>query len=153
MEKKRSVGVTVIGIVYIILGVFGIFGGLLSVVMFRGTRFDLAMSFIFTVALIVSGCGVLMLKAWGRKLILFYAVFSSAYAVFYTPIVTKRTLPLLAEQYAEKGLPPPSEPLLLITSILPTLIFAGITFYFFTRPKVKRQFINEEGRNPERSEG
>lgn len=147
MEKKRSIGVTIFGILCIIFGISNIFSGIKSITLLKGGYFNIVMHFVFFGILLVSGCGLLKLKEWSRKLILFHAVLRSILRLVYSSISSKKALAIIAEKYAATGIEevPPSQGTMMVTLILPALLITGITIFFFTRPKVKAQFSPERG--------
>ncbi|MFC1594341.1 hypothetical protein ACFL38_03345 [Candidatus Omnitrophota bacterium] len=143
MKKERSAGVLAFGIVCIVLGCIGLLGVLFTINQVQLNPPGFAMSFVFTVMLLVSGCGIVRVQSWARKLILWYAAVTLITALTYSPWAVKKVAPLTTEKLAELGLPISSEAIgmfLMIVNLVPTLIFAGIVFYFFTRPGVKAQF-------------
>ena len=131
MEKKRSVGVTVCGIILLVLSVPSLFLALIAMIShyygegLKDLSIDIGMQILFIgtpIALFCSGKGLLDLKKWGRT----------------CAIITATILSL--------GLLGFGIMLLIDKDIFFSSInfFAALFFifliYYFTRPKVKEQF-------------
>jgi hypothetical protein len=168
MEKKRSRGVTLVGWLAIVMGIFGILGSISPRHYFAmmGNRafsyLGYAISMIFSVATLSCGIYILKLKTWARKLaIVLCAVSIITILIQYNPKQAK----LIADQaysqqeqtireeykpeYQEKALERLRQAKLASDKIFPIFFFSTAAFavglnllivYFFTRPKVKEQF-------------
>lgn len=118
MEKKRSVGVIIFGLLFIICT--------LPNILIRFIRLgSISLPYLITPLIsVVTGIGILLLKEWGRKLALISAivvvVVSSAMFFINPEIIFKNTHNLLINIYL--------------------LTYFGLVWYFFTRYKVKEQF-------------
>ena len=137
MEKKRSVGVTVFGIVMMLYS-------------FEGLRFSLRMWFgllrhsynyklfipkeyiLMTMIILIyfiATLGVLRLKKWGRVLAVYSSIFS---CIFYVTMELRNLFTNFDTIYY------PSKLFFYLSSFY--LILPLIFLIFFTRPKVKRAF-------------
>ena len=119
MEKRRSVGVTVFGWLYIVLGVFGVLA-----------FFQRNSLIVFSAPLsLLSGIGLLKLKEWARILTIILTIVGVLFrAIIYLRSILLDAMPL-------------NEALIFIIEWnFLTWIIAIIIIYFFTRPKVKEQF-------------
>lgn len=132
MEKKRSVGLTIIGALFII-------GSILSVAMLflahSPVILSLTMIVFFGFALIgfYAGVGILMLKPSARILAIALLIVKIPYGI----INTFKDFNILIS-----GSPIPI-PLVLLPLFLGIVLVAGINIgiiFYLTRPKVKEQF-------------
>lgn len=136
MEKKRSVGVTLLAICFILVGVISIPGAYLSYwimgledVETGYVTFRMTLAFLNIILSFCCGIGILILREWARKLTLFY--------VFFGFISYLTSMP--AQIKILKSFGAHSIMYLLPFLILVLAIYVAILF-FFTRPKVKDQF-------------
>jgi len=136
MEKKRSVGVTVFGIIMIIVGILGILSSLVggsmicSIAGVKPHAIFLGVGFLFTtigIMYLIGGFGVLSLKPWARNLTLLLSSFNSILII----LMLLGTVKVIVKD--------PIAILYCIPQILLLFLLIGI-IYFFTRPKVKEQF-------------
>jgi len=131
MEKKRSVGLTIIGILFII-------GSILPVAILFSSRLPVissAMIILFGFALLgfYTGVGILMLKSPARLIGIALVAVKIPYGIIKTfmdfnILVTKSSMP---------------KPLVLLICSLSILLIVSLDvgiIYYLTRPKVKEQF-------------
>jgi len=116
MEKKRSVGVMVFGILALLFS-FAYLTEISILSKVLDTKIVVLMGFGF----LISGIFLLKLKNWARILFLFTAGAQSLVYIWWNFTVKRDFLEHLV---------------LLFVAILLFLIF----YYFFTRPKIKEQF-------------
>lgn len=132
MGKKRSVGVTILGVIGIVIGlwhsirVVGIV--LLSPKGFFANLSTMSTGLIIAISFIISAVAILQLKHWAPKLFLSTAVVCSLLISYFLAILSLPvTLITLLTYFVIYWL---------IFSFLPLLLL----FIYFTRPKVKEQF-------------
>lgn len=106
MNKKRSIGVTVLSILYILLGLL----------------FLLAMP-LFSILYIIVGIGIFLLKPFARYLAITVSILGFG-------VNTVKSVGFLNKNMS---------PQIIVALILTYLYYLGV-IYFFTRPKVKKQF-------------
>ncbi|MCX5705399.1 MAG: hypothetical protein NTZ92_05030 [Candidatus Omnitrophica bacterium] len=158
MEKKRSIGVTIFGILLILGALFQFSAGFVLnsyKVLFQPLpgiiiiiRFFVAM--IMLAAVLVSGIGIFFLKNIFRRIILIAALYSLYTYLIEGPLFCFRNFPkFIDQQVIEYSSKMSDIPLSVLSTVLwsSTIIFWAIDFgfaialiYFFTRPKVKEQF-------------
>ncbi len=116
MAKKRSIGITIAGILLIIIPLLHYIGNIdLDLIVKKITSNPLTL--VIQLVMMAGGIGVLQLKEWARKLITYVALCFSVLGV---------------------GLIISFAPLPLINKIV--LILYSLFYYFLTRPQVKEQF-------------
>jgi len=126
MDKKRSVGVTIFGWLYILLSICGFITLIAAILEWQGMLYIFAM--LGQILLFLSmGIGLLKLREWARKLVVYLNII--VVLLFIT-----RTLWLYVFT--------PESPLFpigirAIFTIAPILL---LIIYFFTRPKIKALF-------------
>ncbi len=126
MEKKRSVGVTVVGVLFIIFPVSNIF--LAGILGYYYTPLQYLFRGFFVLYPVITGIGILLLKEWARKLAIIFAILTTILAIFVClaksfinpEIFFKNVYDLIAN--------------------ISMIIIGSLLLYFFTRPKVKEQF-------------
>lgn len=137
MREKRSIGVTVLGIVSIILGLLGLRMPVYYIL--HGFEYSLSnllwISFpiVLAIALFVCGVAMFQLKHWAPKLFLSLM----AVVLFYISYIL-----------AVVSLVHPLGPLLIASVViwlLISLLPISLLFFYFTRPKVKEQFGIDPG--------
>lgn len=125
MEKKRSVGITMVGIISIALGSLWAFIGLAMVVGMKGTTMSIffasLLMFFYPMSLAISGSFILKLKDWARKLFCLLMILMGIGSVYFLWDIASRW------KYIN-----PFPIIFLISAIF--------LFSFFIRPKVKEQF-------------
>ncbi len=135
MAKKRSVGVTVFGIVAIIISVLHV----LPCILILTTTYQIRLGdiiLVISIALIgfafgFSGIFLLRLKNWARILFMFQMVYLAVILIAFRPFCFLMWLMKSGIEDCLKSLFA-----WLVCLVLPCSIF----IYFFTRPKVKEQF-------------
>jgi len=138
MEKKRSVGVTVIAIISVVypiihtIGLFWLFSPFKSILLRVWLVFLVCC--LLSILSLVAGVGMLILKNWARVL-------------FIRLVIARLFFGILAEIYMRRSISPyPPKPInwlsLFFCYIFPSVIF----ILYLTRPKVKALF------SPEREE-
>jgi hypothetical protein len=116
MEKKRSVGVTIFSILYLVVGVL----------------FVLIMP-LFSLLYIIAGIGLLLLKPFARYLAVATSILGIVVGTIRGAQMLQSITKVSAGSIFINSLP------LLFTLLLTYLFHLGVIF-FFTRPKVKEQF-------------
>ena len=154
MEKKRSIGVTVFGILCIIYTLLhfsmplSLLKEAMSFVMGKMSTSPFNMVVLVAMSIIswgeligffVGGIGVLRLASWGRRLVIIAAIlgiFAWAYAgILGGKYTVENKTSLFPFQL--------SDTLIFISGFIGTMIcsiFNLLCIFFFTRPKVKEQF-------------
>jgi len=110
MEKKRSVGVIIFSILYILVG-------LLFILMMP----------LFSIFYLITGIGVFLLKAFARYLAITVSLFGIIISIISAVGLLQRNL----QQ---------TPALRIVIAVILTCLFHLSAIYFFTRPKVKEQF-------------
>jgi hypothetical protein len=144
--KKRSVGVTVFGVLFIVFNIVGLISLLVAPAMLQAvvdaggatpelqaqadaTREQLESGMGAAVTLGImgfgAGVGLLLLQRWARALTLSLAGIS----ILWTIINMFRAGPL-----------PPGQEWVVILGLLPTFAWNGVVIWYFLRPNVKAQF-------------
>jgi len=108
--KKRSIGLIIFGILYIVVGIL-----------------FLLVTPLFSILYLIVGVGVLMLKTSARTL----AIITSILGI----IASTASVIILFQKHPEE-----LSKERIITGILLTYLFHSGEIYFFTRPQVKEQF-------------
>jgi hypothetical protein len=124
MHKRRSIGVTVLGVLFLVLAVMDIrklseFSPLGTI----GLRIGIALD-------LICGIGILFLLEWSRKLVIYSMLLCIIFA-------------LISYNYDIARLMKAVPSLLIVMAhfiIIFGLIFKVFIIYFFTRPGVKEQF-------------
>jgi len=136
MEKKRSVGVTIFGIIVIIVSIFEILSGFVGgtmICLVAGVKphaIFIGVMFLFTmigIMYLIGGFGILSLKYWARNLILLVSFFKSILIILSLFLGIKVVIK------------EPAAALYFIPQIIVLFLLISI-LYFLTRPKVKEQF-------------
>jgi len=126
MEKKRSIGVTLFPILYIVFSF--IFG------MFSISNVDMPVYLLFALlclAFIIANIGVLLTREWGRKLYLIFVwVYTAIVCYFWYGFTRVMALP-----YSKYPLIQAQD----LWILLP-IVLCVLSVIYFTRPKVKEQF-------------
>ena len=146
--RRRSVGVTIFAIIILVFGVYSLLASILSfkadasaVIKFVG--------FLLSMGGIVCGIGLLKLKERARRFTIYLYGFSAIWATFIILVVRRKVWTEFSASL------PPEVPieaakvvmtLSLIGAIAFGLFWFIIILLFFTRPKVKRQFVKEGDR-------
>jgi len=142
MEKKRSVGVTRMGIIMLLYALLLLLGVTIMIQPIRPWSAGiLAGAILLGIIYLVSSIGILATRNWGRVL----AVYLSAFLLLPIVIITIWILVSIISGYVERGGGGPGSeviafPMLALTISLPFILPPLMFFYFFTRPKVKEQF-------------
>jgi len=129
MAKKRSVGVTVFGILLILCPLFyylqGVIIFLIKSIPLTSLPSHIIRAYrsnpfvpLLQLAFIICGIGVLQLKEWARNLIVSILAIGLLFSILF--FVVLASSPLIKK--------------------LSNIIFDGLFLWFFTRPKVKEQF-------------
>ena len=155
MEKKRSIGVTIFGILLILGALFQMLGSKLDVYKFMfqplPERIILIRYFISIILLIlgvITGVGILRLKDIFRKIAIFIGFFTLYTYIVEGPLFAFKSMPKFVELQLA-GLVSAGEipesiiyPVIWGSIIISAIIdfgFAVCLIYFFTRPQVKEQ--------------
>ena len=144
MERKRSVGVTIVSIIMFLSGLLSFYIACILRDVYHLWPFEIRMrnffspyifgsTFFILTALIycVSSLYILRLKNWARTIIVRYSTFFVIVLFLYFPVI-ERT-PALGDLLGMSSF-------LLSCFISPLVLFSLIFLIFFTRPKVKEQF-------------
>jgi len=167
MKKKRSKGVTIFAWSFIIFNILGLLTvGNLKKLTFL-SDFNIFAVILYSIAYsivgIVAGVNVLQLKEWSKKLIIALAILGIVDMVIFVPISHKsieisktdpKTIEVLEEQYNRmpEDYMPKDKFMDLSTRIghvmigiieIIVAIYLALMLLFFTRPKVKRQFMQK----------
>lgn len=158
MATKRSTGITVFSVLLIVGALYSLMG--MSNVegwnflfqplpeIFIQIRYFIT---VFVIALaLISGVGILFLKDYFRKIIIFTTFFTFFSYLIEGPLIIYRNLPGFVEQQAALlAIEAPDISLKGVSAVLWFFVifsyvidfcFAICLVYFFTRPKVKQQF-------------
>ncbi len=132
MEKKRPIGVTIFGILFLLGGIRSLPDLLMrSLTYFRIAKqiaiSELTYNIIVCISLIISGLGLLCMKKWAR-----YLIISLTVIFIYTGIIDIRNINILSPQEQ-------AEKLYGIFSYI-VIVFNILVFCYFIRPKIKQQF-------------
>ena len=168
MEKKRSIGITIFAWLFIIGGVFGILGVIKnqrffsSEVIVSGVRTFILylLGIVIAIATLVCGIYFLKLKPWTRQLAIGLCVYHIimipfSYKIGIDAINNKKALkqmiqtkypPAMQESELKELEKMPDKmkevwPIMVAVILVIQLAWNLIVIYFFTRPKVKEQFI------------
>ena len=87
MEKKRPMGVIVLGVIEILTGLF-----YCAMPLLWGMKLELNLFFLFSLLAIIAGIGVIMLKNWARILYIIVAVANILGTAYYISGRAKLTL-------------------------------------------------------------
>ncbi len=145
MEKKRSLGIIICGLLAIIIGLLELYGCLefynwssLDKELLQLDSLKLVTFIIIAISFLVSGIFILKLRNWARILfmiLMVYWVIFGLLKLFIPHIIDKILLPSTVEvvyKYFE------------LSDLLIYFIWYGLpaigSIYFLTRPKVKEQF-------------
>ena len=143
MEKKRSIGITIVGVIQIIFGIQGTFSLLRALLSFQITGIIFG---IWGPFLIWLGIGMLNLKSFARKANLFMAPVFSLVPLTFIVASVFNSLGYLVKNNIKVGLWTVGQGWgvsSIGSGIIFILIVLAINFcwvYFLTRPKVKEQF-------------
>jgi hypothetical protein len=170
MSKKRSIGVSIFGWWYIIVGILGILNLPIMFVMrqmsaafphmrnvfmeqFMGGFYILYLV-VVTIASLITGIGLLKLKPWARKMVIALCVVGMAYSIFFSTQMLMHS-----SQFVENSLPSqtlskgtPTEAIeamklftqgILIVSVIVGVVF-GMGFVIFTIWFFKRKSVVEQ---------
>jgi len=133
MFRKRSIGVTIFGFLIVIGGIIGFFWNFifyLYLYRFGDIRIVLLRTFVIfcntmIILSIIYGIGILRLKEWARKMAI---IVSAAILIIYPLLIFIFNVSFVR---------------LNILAIVITLGFPLGIIYFFTRPNIKKQFLNQ----------
>jgi len=169
MEEKRSAGVTILGWLFIIGGVFGLLGNINAKNYFQimGTGLLAYLTFFLSIAIafgnIVGGMFILKLKSWARKLAIILCLVNIVLVLFNFKLVPaslskveetyKKDQQLIYEKYKPeyqqqaleqlrktKELTDKATQMVMPIMTAIAVVWNIFIIYFFTRPKVQEQF-------------
>jgi len=123
MEKKRSVGVTILAWFFLI----GFFGGVLTLPRYKLPH-EIIYNVVSSIYCLIAGWGLLRLLDWARIFTIIMAIVTGIYNKIYSYIYL-RDNPFWAQ----------NKKLLYGLDIF-SLLWIAFIIYFLTRPKVKEQF-------------
>ena len=130
MEKKRSIGITLFSIYFIIISV-----GSLILIQLKPSWFISLHRYYYVIcdiALLILTVYILQLKEWARRGVIYFQILNVVLNLIF--IVQQGMLP---EKYpVATGL----RVLVFISPIIALGVGAFVIIYFFTRPKIKEQF-------------
>ena len=133
MEKKRSVGLIIFGILALITPILLHFGILLlffrAITLFKLNPLGFILNRLYMLSWLIAGVGILALKIWARKLVIALSLIGILGTVFVMWII----FPLILEEKATIEL------MGILHCLAVSLYYLIFTFYF-TRNKVKDQF-------------
>ncbi|MFC1674604.1 hypothetical protein ACFL1K_01725 [Candidatus Omnitrophota bacterium] len=124
MMKKRSIVLTAIGLLLIIVPISNVF---IHFVCYQKIAQPVFVTILLFCISVLSGAGVLLLKEWGRKLAVILSVFGVIVGLGAAFVIPGMVL---------------GHPLGLIITLSGTVYF-GLILYYLTRPQVKIQFKKE----------
>jgi len=154
MEKKRSIGVTIVAILLVSYSIW-ILPRLFHILLTGAFRIPdpvlhlspttqflrFTVDVVFNFLILIGAIGVFLLKSWARKLTLYTA---SLFALSHLAwgICSSLLFPVFVKQRnLGQGLPDSFFALeTFIVGVMPIVCFFAFAVYFFTRPKVKEQF-------------
>lgn len=127
MKNKRSIGVIIFGISFIIISVLNISGYISDIV---DTKYAWAAYFyiIISIILLILTVFLLQLKEWARKGVIYYHLVSAL-------VIKFLIMPLMSERHEILS---PTTGTFFDTFIL--VVWTILVIYFFTRPEVKHRF-------------
>ncbi len=148
MEKKRSVGIIVFSILAIVAGLLLCRSAIINLVIVTSIHYDpspapytekvieqiqATIQLVFGLSCIISGIFLVLLKKWAKNLFLFLMLvwlFAGPWFTrYYFLRIESKAIDFVWLFWA------------FLFFVFPSLI----AFCYFTRPKVKRQFMNQEG--------
>ncbi|MFA5145371.1 MAG: hypothetical protein WC723_05155 [Candidatus Omnitrophota bacterium] len=124
MEKKRPVGIIILGSFWLLIGVYY---GIVNIIGKRLHHFDLV---VLPILYLGIGAGILMLKKWARWITLFAMVLLMLSGV----LLFNRWLEVI------RSLPNSGYRIIAILLFLARFALAGGVIFYLTRVKVKQQF-------------
>ena len=165
MSQKRSVGVTIFGWIFIVLGIFGLIGLIFTPLMrvlsshsqfnymrqFYGPLYLIYCGLISAIWLTV-GIYVLKLKPWVRKWVIILCVWNIL-ALFFMFIKQLQIMPAMLNSYPVPANIPAEQLVVmqsitkiifLVSTIIGMIIGTGLwifTIWFFNRNSIKEQFF------------
>ena len=163
MDKKRSVGVTLIGIIFITVGGFLIYSAnFIDPILMLILKKPLIIARIVKgVVILLMGLCLFSLKPWTRKLAIYLIpLFLFIWVFSYMQFSLMERMALSQDTGLTNFKLNNQEQVGIIFNVLTnikyitlttcisiaaTLIFVSPIIFYLTRPKVKRQFVNEEG--------
>jgi hypothetical protein len=168
--KKRSIGVSIFGWWYAIVGGFGILSFPVLLIMraasnalppkdvifmkqFAGT-FYLLYALAMSIATLVAGIGILKLKSWARKLLIIICIIGMVYSVFYSVNILMHSSEFVEASLSSNTLPSNTSPetltaiksftqAIMIVSTFIGIIF-GIGFLIFVLWFFMRKSVKEQ---------
>jgi hypothetical protein len=143
MIKKRSMGVTLLALIIIIFGFFGLLKVIFAFTQ-RARVFNIFVLGTIDIAEIVCGFGLLNLKEIARKSTIYLYGFSVTWQIVSLLLVSpnewNRILAIFPSDFAVHA--QTLKTLIICFALLfPTVWFVVVTF-FLTRPQVKAQFVS-----------
>lgn len=133
MEKKRSVSLSILGILFILNGLGGFKTIFLYPAIVKNLVF-LTYGVFYTVAVIITGVGILLLRRWARIMALFFVAIKTIQLI--AGIITD--IPMIKKSAEFASVHPPISSLIIATIII-FIVGCGV-MYYLTRPKIKEQF-------------
>ena len=133
MKKKSSVGLLIIGVLFILQGLFGFRAIFLYPSIAKNLLF-LAYGTFYTMVVIITGVGIFLLKRWARIMALVLVAIKTIQLI--AGIVND--IPMIKKSAEFASIHPPISSL--IIAIIIILIVGGGFIYYLTRSKVKEQF-------------
>ena len=142
MEKKRSVGIMICGVIMLFYSLYLLRNSTMAFFNFKNLplfyRVRMVMRPVCLITLLpgliylIASVGILRMKNWSRLLIIYFSILLLL-LIFYVAI---SIIPGIIRRDFEGPAAIGLLPLVLIIPLLPSLLF----LIFFTRPKVKEQF-------------
>ncbi len=131
MEKKRSKGVTIFAILFLIWAVWE----LIYFISYQNkTPFISSMFSIEILLSAITGIGALLLLEWTRKIIIIYALASIAIAILFYDSLLK----LFGGRVTTTDIE--VKTLASHMTVIARILWRMFIIYFFARPKIKEQF-------------
>ena len=124
MDNKRSKGVTILAVYFLISAVVGVFQDASNF-----SKFGVMLSIFYIIMAVVQmilAIYIFLLKQWARRGMIYYNIFIA----FVTIPLTSVNFKIL--KFTKTGV--------LIFTDTASIVFALVIIYFFTRPQVKAQF-------------
>ena len=129
MEKKRSIGVTLFSIYFIIIGM----GSLVLIYLKPNwTASHQYYYVVYNIILLVLAVYVFQLKEWARKWIIYLQILDVVIVSIF--LIQQGTLP------ANLPITPALRIFVLVSPFVALMVAPAVSIYFLTRPKVKEQF-------------
>ena len=148
MEKKRSIGVTILGIYFIIIGSIALFAVPLRFIFARLSLnhpqqpfWSIPYSLGISALSLILGIGILRLREWLRKGAIYYLIARPFISILLMPFTMKSIeMQLLLNQNEADKFYKMVFIIHLVIGVVFSITLSALLVYFLTRPRVKGQF-------------